>query len=129
VERIDHIAIVVEDMERALATYEGMVGEKADLEEDNPEMEIRSAFVTMGALVIELMQPTGSGPLARHLAANGQGLHHIAYRVKDLGKVLSRLRDRGVRMLDEEPRSEGEALCVFLNPEDTGGVLTELLQR
>lgn len=128
-ESIDHIAVVVGDMDRALAAYQGIAGVRPDLEEENPEMGIRSVFITMGDLVIELMQPMGAGPLARHVEANGQGLHHIAYRVKDLQDILSRLRERGVRVLDEDPRYEGEALCVFLDPEDTGGVLTELVQR
>jgi methylmalonyl-CoA epimerase len=128
-ERIDHIAIVVKEIDRTLVAYEGIAGVRAGLREENPELGIRSVYITMGDVVVELMQPMGEGPLARQVDASGQGLHHIAYRVKALHSVLSRLHDRGVRVLDSDPRDEGDALCVFLNPEDTGGVLTELVQR
>ena len=129
INRIDHIAIVVKDLNRARAAYEAILGAKVGLEEESPDMGCKSAFLNFGELVIELIQPLGPGPLAEHLAARGQGLHHIAYRVRHLEKVFSEMRRRGVRALDRELRREGETLAMFLDPEDTGGVLTELVQR
>jgi methylmalonyl-CoA epimerase len=128
-ERIDHIAIVVKDLHRARTAYETILGAEVGLEEESPDMGCKSAFLYLGELVIELIQPLGSGPIAEHLAARGQGLHHIAYRVKHLEKVFSKLRRKGIGALDRELRREEGSLALFLDPEDTGGVLTELVQR
>jgi methylmalonyl-CoA epimerase len=128
-ERIDHIAVVVNDLDRALASYEAMAGLTAELREDNEAEGLRSAFLTMGQLVIELIEPRKEGPLARFLESSGQGLHHIAYRVRDMEIVLARLSERGVKLLDQEARHDVDGISIFLDPADTGGVLTELIQR
>lgn len=80
---------------------------------------------------MELLEPTDpEGVIAKFLGKRGPGLHHVAYRVPDIESALARLKERGVRLIDETPRiGAGGARIAFLHPKATGGVLTELVQR
>jgi methylmalonyl-CoA epimerase len=87
--------------------------------------------VPVGEATIELLEPTSpDSPIARFIDKRGPGLHHVTLRVDDLRGVLARLRERGIRLIDEQPRVGAEgALIAFVHPASTHGVLVELKQR
>jgi|Deesub1362A_J573_1020465.scaffolds.fasta_scaffold00404_36 methylmalonyl-CoA/ethylmalonyl-CoA epimerase len=123
--RVDHLAVLVRDLEQALKVYEALTGKPADLRGEDPDLGARTALVKMGDTVLELMELHQWGRRGSHR----DGLHHVAFRVGNLQEVLERLARAGIRPLDREPREEGGTLAVFLKPEDTAGILTELVQR
>jgi methylmalonyl-CoA/ethylmalonyl-CoA epimerase len=94
------------------------------------EQKVKVAFLAVGESRIELLEPTAEdSPVAKFLAKNGEGVHHIAYEVADLAAALTKLEDEGVRLIDTEPRKGAHGTSIaFLHPKATGGVLTELCQ-
>ena len=126
---LHHVAVVVPDLDAAMARQEALGfrdGERFDL----PEHGVRAATFRVGAGYLELIQPTDpGGAIGRFLAKRGEGLHHVAYRVADLPAALERLRARGVRLIDEAPRTGAHGWRVaFVHPESGNGVLTELVE-
>ncbi len=85
----------------------------------------------IGDTEIELLESTDpEGPIGKFIATKGQGVHHLAFRVENIDKVLSELKAKGVRLIDEEPRyGAGGARIAFIHPKATGGVLVELCER
>lgn len=130
IKRIDHVAIVVSDLEAALNFWEGALGLKLAHVEVVPEQQASVAFLPTGESEIELVQPTtDTSGLARYLARRGPGMHHVCLEVDDLAATLRRLKERGVRLIDETPRSgSGGKLYAFIHPEAAQGVLVELYQ-
>jgi methylmalonyl-CoA epimerase len=130
VSKMDHIAIVVANLEEARAFYEKALGLSVSHVEEVEAEEVRVAFIPLGETEIELMQPTtlDSG-VARFLEKRGPGLHHICLEVEDIEAAMARLRDSGVQMLHESPviGSDGRKY-VFAHPKSTFGVLIELYQ-
>jgi len=128
---IDHIAIVVDDLEAALATYTTTLGFRQLYRETIAEQGVEALGIATGDSVIELLRPLSEdSPVARFRGDAPGKLHHIAYRVADILAELSRLKAEGVRLIDETPRrgAHGNTIA-FLHPKSTGGVLTELCQR
>jgi len=127
--KIDHIGIAVFDLEPAKRFYEESLGLAVEHEETLGEMKI--AFVPVGGVNIELIQPTSKeGVIARFIAKRGEGIHHIAYEVDDVGATLERLKAQGVKLLDETPRAGAHGKQVaFLHPKSCFGVLTELVSK
>ncbi|MBE9581434.1 MAG: methylmalonyl-CoA epimerase [Proteobacteria bacterium] len=127
--KIDHIGIAVFDLEHAKRFYEESFGLAVEHEETLGEMKI--AFVPVGRVNIELIQPTSKeGVIARFIAKRGEGIHHIAYEVDDVGATLERLKAQGVKLLDETPRAGAHGKQVaFLHPKSCFGVLTELVSK
>ncbi len=126
---LHHVAVVVADLDAALAHYAalGFVGgERFAL----PEQRVLAATFRAGPGFLELIQPTDpEGPIARFLAKRGEGLHHVAYRVPEIEVALRRLRNAGVRLIDETPRRGAHGWRIaFVHPESCGGVLTELVE-
>jgi methylmalonyl-CoA/ethylmalonyl-CoA epimerase len=130
IKRIDHVAIVVSDLATALGFWEGALGLKLSHVEDVPEQQAAVAFLPTGDSEIELVQPTtGTSGLARYLAKRGPGMHHVCVEVDDIAGTLQRLKERGVRLIDETPRpGSGGKLYAFVHPEAAQGVLVELYQ-
>lgn len=127
--RVDHLAVLVRDLEQALKVYEALTGRSADLRGEDPDLGARTALVKMGDTVLELMElQEMDSPLGRR-GSPREGLHHVAFRVGDLQEVIERLTRAGIRPLDSEPKREEGTSAVFLRPEDTCGILTELVQR
>ena len=125
--KIDHIAIAVPSITDAAATFELLTGHTCSPVEELPDQGVNVAFV--GSL--ELIEPRGPATsVARFIDSRGPGLHHIAFRVPDLSAALTKYRDSGVRLIDEEPRpgARGHQIA-FLHPKSTGGVLVELVQE
>jgi methylmalonyl-CoA/ethylmalonyl-CoA epimerase len=95
------------------------------------EQKVRVAFLPVGDTEIELLESTDpEGPIAKFIEKRGQGMQHIALRVDDIDEALERMRQKGVRLIDEKPRyGAGGARIAFLHPKSTGGVLVELCER
>ncbi len=133
VKRIDHVAVVVRDLESALQFYRDLLGIQPSRILDFPQEGVRIAFLPLGGAdgsEIELLEPINpEGSVARFLQQRGGGLHHICLEVPDIDQTLAELRDAGARVLDESPRPTAEGRGIFLHPKGTGGVLLELVQR
>ena len=133
VKRIDHVAVVVRDLETALHFYRDMLGIVPSRVLDFSQEGVRIAFLPLGGAngsEIELLEPTNpEGSVARFLEQRGGGLHHICLEVPDIDRTLGELRAAGAQVLDETPRSTAEGRGIFLHPKGTGGVLLELVQR
>ena len=129
--KIDHIGIAVKDLEKGIANYEGILGLSCTGTEEIAEQKVRVAMIPVGDINIELLESTSpDGPVARFIERKGEGFHHIAYRVRDIQKEIERLKERGVRLIDREPRIGAHgAKIAFIHPKSTGGVLVELVER
>ena len=128
---IDHIGIAVKDLNEGIAKYEGILGLKCTGTEEIAEQKVKVAMIPVGNVNLELLESTSpDGPVARFLERKGEGFHHIAYKVRDIRGEIERLKERGVRLIDQEPRIGAHgALIAFLHPKSTGGVLMELVER
>jgi len=128
---LDHIGIAVSDLSQALAFYRDALGLEVEAPEEVPSQRVRAHFVPVGEAAIELLEPTAAdSPIAKFIEKRGPGLHHVTLRVDDIRGALARLKDRGVRLIDESPREGAEgALIAFIHPASTHGVLVELKQR
>lgn len=130
IKRIDHVAIVVEDIDLGLKFWQHTLGLDLDHVEEVAEQQAKVAFLPTGQSEVELVKPTteDSG-VARFLAKRGPGIHHICFEVEGLESILSDLKDRGVRLINETPvLGAGGHHIAFIHPESTQGVLVELFE-
>ena len=130
--KIDHIGIAVHDLDAALELYEKVYGLKPVKVETLADIHVRIAFLPVGEVLMELLQPTapGAGRIGQFLQENGPGFHHIAYRVDNIEQAMAHCEAAGVGLRDSEPRPGGDdSRIVFLLPADTQNVLTELVER
>ena len=128
---IDHVAIVVGDLEATLRFYVETLGFSQLYRETIADQGVEAVGLSGGETVIELLRPLDeNSPIARFRGDAATKLHHIAYRVADIRSELTRLKDDGVRLIDETPRrgAHGNTIA-FLHPKSTGCVLVELCQR
>lgn len=130
INQIDHIGIAVRSLEKSLPFYRDQLGMVLEGTEEVADQKVCVAFLAVGESRIELLEPTADdSPVARFLEKNGEGIHHLAYRVADLDASLAALKADGVRLIDETPRAGAHgARIAFLHPRASGGVLTELCQ-
>ena len=130
-DKLDHIGIAVEKIDEALPFWEGMLGLSLHGTEEVKEQKVRTAFLPVGDSEVELLESLDAeGPIAKFIAAKGQGIQHIAFRVDDIDAALAELKEKGLRLIDETPRyGAGGARIAFLHPKATGGVLIELCER
>jgi len=131
-QKIDHIGIAVHNLEEALKVYEGVYGLQPLKIETLEQLHVRIAFIPLGEVLIELLEPTeeGAGRIGQFLKEKGEGLHHIALRVQDIDAVLGRLKEKGVPLRDKQPRPGGDdSRIAFMDPTFTQNVLTELVER
>jgi methylmalonyl-CoA/ethylmalonyl-CoA epimerase len=129
--QIDHIAIAVEDMDSALAFWRDALGLPLSEMREVPAENAKIAFLPAGEGQIELVLPTtDDSGLAKYLAKRGPGMHHLCLAVPDIGSTLERLRQKGIRLINETPRvgADGKRYA-FIHPESTGGVLVELYEE
>ncbi len=129
--KLDHIGIAVETIDAALPIWEGILGLPLHGIEEVTEQKVKTAFMPIGESEIELLESTDpEGPVGKFIAAKGQGVHHLAFRVANIDAALTELKAKGVRLIDETPRyGAGGARIAFLHPKATGGVLVELCER
>jgi methylmalonyl-CoA/ethylmalonyl-CoA epimerase len=129
-DRVDHIGIAVTSLEEAKRLYGEVFGLRLLFEEEVPSERVRVAAYDGGGVRIELLESTSpDGPVARHLARRGPGVHHVCYSVPDVAAALERLRAAGVPTIDAAPRpGAGGCRVAFVHPRGAGGVLVELSQ-
>ncbi|MBV8580815.1 MAG: methylmalonyl-CoA epimerase [Candidatus Eremiobacteraeota bacterium] len=127
---IDHVAIVVKDLDAVVALYTQTLGFTEVYREIVADQEIEAVGLRTGDAVIELLRPLSEdSPIARYRGDAETKLHHTAYRVADIHAELARLKAAGVRLIDEEPRKGAHGNTIaFLHPKSTAGVLIELCQ-
>ena len=127
---IDHIAIVVKDLEATLALYTTTLGFHEVYREIIADQGVEAVGLLAGESIIELLRPLEeASPIARFLGDAASKLHHIAYRVDDIAAKLAELKSNGVRLIDEQARAGAHGNRIaFLHPKSTGGVLIELCQ-
>ena len=127
---IDHIGIVVNDLDEALATYRDTLGFRLLERLNAPDHGVEIAFLDTGSGALELLSPTdGESGTARFLARRGEGTHHVCFAVPDIRCTLEDLRAAGLRLIDETPRRGIHGLIAFVHPQAAHGVLIELLQK
>ena len=127
---LDHVAIVVRDLEKAIAFYQEAFGLELAEVEEVAEQKVRTAIFGHGQGRIELICPTEEDtPVAKYLNKRGEGLHHICIEVEDIEASLAELRAQGTPLIDQTPKiGAGGAKIAFIHPKGTHGVLTELRQ-
>ncbi len=129
-ESLDHTAVAVPSIDESLRFYRDVLGLVVAHRETVRDQGVEAALLDIGDSHLELIAPLGPDTgVARFLAQRGPGLHHVAYRVRDIEAVLASLSAAGVRLIDERPRTgiRGSRVA-FLHPSATGGVLTEIVE-
>ena len=127
---IDHIGVAVADLDAAIAIHRDTYGMPLVHRETIESQGVEAPLLDVGESHVELLAPLGDDtPVGKFLAKRGPGLHHVAYQVDDIEAVLRRLRDQGIRLIDESPRTGiRQSQVAFLHPSSSGGVLTEIVQ-
>jgi methylmalonyl-CoA/ethylmalonyl-CoA epimerase len=127
---IDHVGIAVHDLDAAVESYRRTLGVEPSHRERVDDQGVEEVLFAVGTSFIQLLGALRPDtPVGRFLAKRGPGVHHVAYRVDDVAASLARLRDEGVRLIDETPRPGSRGtLIAFVHPKDMGGVLVELVQ-
>jgi len=127
---IDHIGIVVRDIPAALEYYRDILGLPFEGLEKMEAFKVDIAFFSCGDTLVELLQPTGEGSFQEFLEKNGEGFHHIAFRVGNIVEELDYLKKKGIPLVDKVPKiGGGGALIAFLEASAVNNVSTELVQR
>lgn len=131
--RIDHVAIIVRNIEQALTFYRDTLGIMPSVIKAVSTEQVRIAFLPLGGpggSEIELVEPTNpDSSLAKFLEKRGEGLHHICLEVDDIDAALADMQAKGAPVLDKQPRIAAEGRAIFLHPTGTNGVLLELVER
>lgn len=129
VKKINHVAIVVEDIDSALTFWKEQLGLELDHIEDVPSQASKVAFLPVGEGEVELVQPTDpESGLAKYLIKRGEGMHHICLEVENIDEMLNMLNDKGVRLINEEPLDLPGRRMAFIHPKAANGVLVELYE-
>lgn len=127
--RIHHIAVVVRSIEASLGLYRDLLGMPVEAVTDIPSDRVRIAFLGVGESKVELVEPTDdSTGVARFLAKQGEGFHHVCFEVANLSEELTRLAIDGIELIDSAPRRGAEGPVAFLHPRSCHGVLVELIE-
>ena len=128
---ISHLGLAVRDLDAAIALYERAFGLRVEHRWLAEADHMEAASFRVGDVAIELMQPTSpESPVARFLEKRGEGIHHVCFRVDDVGEALAAARSAGLDTVDKTPRpgGNGRTLVGFVHPKSLLGVLTELEQ-
>jgi methylmalonyl-CoA epimerase len=128
---IDHVGIAVRDLDAAVAWYKEMFGAEVHHRERIESDGVDEALIKVADSYIQLLQPyTDTSPLAKYMEKNGEGLHHVGYRVDDCDRVLESVKEKGARVVDEHPRTGSRGTTVaFLHPKTSFGTLIELVEE
>jgi len=130
-ERIEHIGIAVNSIKTAGITYEKLLNTTIYKTEEVASENVITAFLQCGPNKIELLEATSEdSPIAKFIAKKGEGVHHIAFEVKDIRAEMERLKGEGFVLLNEEPKmgADNKLVC-FVHPKGVNGVLVELCQN
>ena len=130
ISHIEHIGIAVKNLEEAIPFYENVLGLKCYAIEEVADQKVKTAFFRVGEVKIELLESTDpEGPIGKFIANRGEGVHHMAFAVENLESCLAEAEEKGIRLIDHQPRKGAEGLHIaFLHPKSTIGVLTEFCE-
>src|SRR5215212_10906010 len=128
--RIDHIGVAVEDLDSAVELYNSKFDMREQRRETVEEQGVEAVLLEVGEGHVELIRPLSEdSSVAKWLAKNGPGMHHVAYQTDDIDSALDSVREAGLQLIDKEPRvGIGGSRVAFIHPKSTGGVLTELVE-
>ena len=128
---IDHVGIAVNDLDATVAWYQQMFGATVAHRERIESDGVDEALIKVADSYIQLLTPyTDTSPLAKYMEKNGEGIHHIGYRVADCDEVLEHVKAEGARVVDEHPRTGSRGTTVaFLHPKTAQGTLIELVEE
>lgn len=131
IEKIDHIGIAVSNIQDAAKFYTDALGLKVSEIETVEEQKVRTVGILLGDTRIELLESLDAeGPIAKFIEKRGEGIQHIALKVDDIKAQLDDLKQKGIRLIDEEPKTgAGGAKIAFIHPKSTNGILIELCER
>ena len=130
-DKIEHIGIAVRSLEEAIPVYEKLLNTSCYKQELVENENVNTAFFQTGESKIELLESTSpEGVINRFIERKGEGMHHIAFAVKDIHAEMKRLKENGFQLLNEEPKkgADNKWVC-FIHPKNTNGVLIELCQE
>jgi methylmalonyl-CoA epimerase len=128
--KIDHVGIVVRDIQAALEVYETALGLSLREIAEVPDQQVRVAFLPLGESNVELVQPTDDDTgIARFLEKRGEGIHHLCIEVPDIEAALAQLEAHGVPLIDPVPRQGAHGRVAFVHPKGAHGVLLELVEH
>ena len=129
VQYVDHVGIAVHDLEVALSFFQEVFQVPRGEIKELPEQGVKATLLPVGQTRLELLQPLSpDSPVGRFLERHGEGLHHLAFHVENIGEKLEILNARGLELLDREPRPGLSGIIAFVHPRSVHGILTELVQ-
>jgi methylmalonyl-CoA/ethylmalonyl-CoA epimerase len=130
IKSINHVAVVVDDMEKSLSFWRDALGIELHELRDVPAEKSQVAFLPLAGAEVELVMPTtDDSGIAKYLAKRGPGMHHLCLEVDDIEGMMKELKAKNIRLINEEPRTAADGKkYAFVHPESTGGVLVELYQ-
>ena len=128
---IEHIGIAVRNLEKSIKFYEDTFGLKCYAIEEVKDQKVRTAFFEIGQTKIELLESTEpDGLIGKFIEKRGEGVHHLAFAVKNIESALAETEEKGIQLIDKQTRKGAEGLEIaFLHPKSTFGVLTELCEK
>lgn len=129
--QLDHIGIAVKSIAEAGKFYTDILGLTIDDIENVADQKVNVAFLPITGSEVELLESTEpDGPVAKYIDSRGEGVQHMAFRVENIEEALRELKEKGVRLIDREPRrGAGGAKIAFIHPKETNGVLIEICER
>ena len=132
ISRIDHLGIAVKSIDEVLPYFEEVLGLKCYAIEEVADQKVKTAFLKVGEVKLELLEPTSEeSAVAKFMEKGGRGVHHVAFAVEDgVANALAECDGKGIRLIDKAPRPGAEQMMIaFLHPKSTAGVLTELCEK
>ena len=132
ISRIEHIGIAVQSIAEVLPYYKDVLGLEVYKEEVVEDQKVKTAFLQVGEVKLELLEPTSpESTIQKFLDNGGKGVHHVAFKVEDgVTEALAMCDEKGIRLIDKAPRNGADGLKIaFLHPKSTCGILTELCEE
>lgn len=131
IEKIDHIGIAVKDLRSALKLYTDVLKLEVKKIEEFEDLNVKVAFIPVGEVLVELVQPASNdAPLAKRINEHGEGLYHLAFRVKNIDEALKEMKRMGIEMRDNDPKTGGMGSRIAMSkPDSTNNVIIELVER
>ncbi|MCQ2095724.1 MAG: methylmalonyl-CoA epimerase [Bacteroidaceae bacterium] len=131
ISRIDHLGIAVKSIEEVLPYFENVLGLKCYNIEEVADQKVKTAFLKVGEVKLELLEPTSEdSTIAKYLENGGRGVHHVAFAIEDgVANAIAECTEKEIRVIDKAPRAGAENMMIaFLHPKSTAGILTELCE-
>lgn len=130
VDYIDHVGVAVRDLESAMAYFCDVFGIQPGEVKDLSDQGVKATLLTLGQTRLELLEPLNDATtVGRFIERRGEGLHHVAFNVKNVGEALDAVKTKGLRVIDNIPREGLSGLIAFIHPNSTHGILTELVEN